>query len=648
MKIESTQINAFGNLENKQIDLSENINIIKGNNESGKSTFLKFIVDMFYGISKNKRGKEFSDYDRYKPWNSEEFSGKITYTLDNGKKYEVFRDFNKKNPKIYNEVGEDISKEFTIDKTNGSKFFVEQTKIEEDTFLSTFVSCQTEVKLEKQEQNILVQKLANLAGTGEDNVSYKKALEKLNKRQIEEIGTLRTTGRPMNIVKEEQFSLQDEIGELEEYKEERYAIEENKNNLEAKIQENEKKLEILKQINKIYEDKKLEEQKLEINQNLIKSYEEKVEKIKEEKDGIETKYKEITNIINEKAEKEAKENKKSLNVKKIGTVILFVISIIIGIIFIKNTLVSVIAFVIGTISLITLIELLINKKKDNEFPKEESEQQIKIKERLQLAKNEMDKMQAQIEMLNKSKEEKFAEIEKQKQEINTNIQEKMNKLKEEHKLENIEFNCDISNKIENMKEELNKNKLELHSLELDKNNIMPKLEKLASMEEQLQELNEKEAMLNKQNSAIELAKEVLEIAYTKMKENVTPKFTENLSKNIEKISNGKYKKVKINDEEGIIVEKQNGEYISAEKLSVGTIEQLYLSLRFGAIKELSEESMPIILDEAFAYYDEERLKNILTYISKEYGNNQIIIFTCTNREVEVLDKENIKYNLVNL
>ena len=58
MKIENAQINAFGNLESKQIDLSENINIIKGNNESGKSTFLKFIVDMFYGISKNKRRKE--------------------------------------------------------------------------------------------------------------------------------------------------------------------------------------------------------------------------------------------------------------------------------------------------------------------------------------------------------------------------------------------------------------------------------------------------------------------------------------------------------------------------------------------------------------------------------------------------------------
>ena len=307
MKIKNAQINAFGNLENKQIDLSENINIIKGNNESGKSTFLKFIVDMFYGISKNKRGKEFSDYDRYKPWNSEEFSGKITYILDDGKKYEVFRDFNKKNPKIYNEAGEDISKEFTIDKTNGNKFFVEQTKIEEDTFLSTFASYQNEVQLEKQEQNVLVQKLANLAGTGEDNVSYKKALEKLNKKQIEEIGTLRTTGRPMNVVKENQFKLQDEIGELEEYKQEKYNIEERKNNLNKKIQENQQELEELKKVNKIYEEQVLEKQKLELNQNLVKSYEEKIKSLEEQSDAIEAKNEGMLSFIKESKKREIKE-----------------------------------------------------------------------------------------------------------------------------------------------------------------------------------------------------------------------------------------------------------------------------------------------------------------------------------------------------
>lgn len=65
-------------------------------------------------------------------------------------------------------------------------------------------------------------------------------------------------------------------------------------------------------------------------------------------------------------------------------------------------------------------------------------------------------------------------------------------------------------------------------------------------------------------------------------------------------------------------------------------------------KELCKESMPIILDEAFAYYDEERLENILKYLDAECKDNQIIIFTCTNREKQILDKENINYNLISL
>ncbi len=647
MKIEKVQINAFGNLENKQIELDENINIIKGKNESGKSTFLKFIVDMFYGISKNKRGKEFSDYDRYKPWNNEEFSGKITYKLDNGKKYEVFRDFNKKNPKIYNEEGEDISKEYTIDKVVGSKFFTEQTKIEENTFLSTFAACQTEVKLEKQEQNVLVQKLANLAGTGEDNVSYKKALEKLNKKQVEEIGTLRTTGRPMNLVKEEQFKLQDEIGELETYKEERYIIDENKNTLERKVQENEQELEILKQIKRLYENRKIEEQKLEIQQTLINSDEEKIQKLESEKKEIELECQEIENNINKKSENKAGKKQKT-KIKNIIMLLIFIIGIALGISCMQKIVVVIIAFSIAAVMAGLLIMSAIKSKKENKKIQEINEQKKLAEKQLELSKNEIEKLNAQIEMLNKTKEEKIIEIQNQKQKINIKLQEKLQEIENEYKISNIQVDSNISYKIENLQEELNKNKLALHKLELDKNSIMPKLEKLASMEEQLQELNEKEIMLKNENEAIELAKEVLETAYIKMKENVTPKFTENLSKNIEKISNGKYQKVKINDEEGIIVEKQNGEYVSAEKLSVGTIEQLYLSLRFGAISELSEESMPIILDEAFAYYDEERLKNILTYINKEYKNNQIIIFTCTNREIEILDKEEIKYNLVEM
>ena len=63
---------------------------------------------------------------------------------------------------------------------------------------------------------------------------------------------------------------------------------------------------------------------------------------------------------------------------------------------------------------------------------------------------------------------------------------------------------------------------------------------------------------------------------------------------------------------------------------------------------ISEEKMPIILDEAFAYYDNERLKNILLYLAKEFYDRQIIIFTCTDREKNILNQENINYNFIEI
>ena len=115
----------------------------------------------------------------------------------------------------------------------------------------------------------------------------------------------------------------------------------------------------------------------------------------------------------------------------------------------------------------------------------------------------------------------------------------------------------------------------------------------------------------KKNNAMIVVKQALESAYEKMKNTVTPKFTNNLSENISRISNGKYNKVAINDENGLMVELNSGEYVSAERLSLGTIDQLYLSLRLSMSNDISPENMPIILDEAFAFYDDDRLENLL-------------------------------------
>ncbi len=74
-----------------------------------------------------------------------------------------------------------------------------------------------------------------------------------------------------------------------------------------------------------------------------------------------------------------------------------------------------------------------------------------------------------------------------------------------------------------------------------------------------------------------------------MKNEITPKFTKNLSNIVDKISSGKYNKIKFVDGEGLIVELENGEYVNANKLSIGTIDELYLSLRLSAMKKLLEK-----------------------------------------------------------
>ena len=100
-----------------------------------------------------------------------------------------------------------------------------------------------------------------------------------------------------------------------------------------------------------------------------------------------------------------------------------------------------------------------------------------------------------------------------------------------------------------------------------------------------------------------------------------------------------------NGEEHVLTlgELQDGNYKNCNSLSIGTIDQMYLALRLSALEEITKEKIPILLDEAFCYYDEKRLENILKILYNNY-DNQIIIFTCTKREKEILDKMKVKYN----
>lgn len=654
MKINKIKINSYGKLKEKEIKLKDGINIIYGKNESGKSTLLNFIVNSFYGISKNKKGKEYSDVEKYTPWLGEEFSGKLEYELNNKNKYEIYRDFKKKNPKIFNENMEDISKEFNIDKSKGNEFFYEQTKVDKELFLSTVVVGQQEVKLGKQEQNILVQKIANLVGTGDDNVSYKRAMDRINRRLLDEIGTQRSREKPINIINKKIEDLEQKKQELEKYEDIKYEIEENKNKLEEEISDLNNKNNLLKEIKIINEKEKIEKEKIKIKENIKKENIEKIKLIKEKINKIKNENKNIFEINNEKTKNNKKINneKNKLN-KKIIIVFIFLLIInFLQFIFIKNKLINYIFLL--TVPM-TLIYFIISKNKLNKKIKKQKnidENNLKNIEKINL---EINNLNNEINLLEKNNNNLEKEINNLKSNLNLKINLEKEKIKNKYlnkieKSEIINFiNLEnINYEIEKLQNEINNKKIRSHTLKLDKKNIEPKLDNLSKIEEELVNNNERMSTLNKLNLSFELAKEILAESYEEMRNTVTPKFTQELSKNISEITEKKYSKIMFNDEQGLIVELESGNYVPASKLSIGTIDQLYLSLRLSMIDELSEENLPIILDEAFAYYDTERLTNILKYLDEKYKTHQIILFTCTNREKEILEKIKVPYNLIEL
>lgn len=623
MKINNLKINGFGKIKDKEIYLGDGINVIFGKNEAGKSSILKFITSMLYGASKNKNGKEISDFDRFKPWKSDEFSGKIKYTLDIGRTYEVYREFKKKNPVIFDESMTDISKQFTVTK-NGIEFFYDQTGIDEETFYNTAITEQEGIRLSKSSQNSIIQKISNLISSGDDNISYKKSIDKITKSQNEKIGSDRTAQRPINVLDVKIRNLMEKKRNLEASKEKTEGGFSGKDSLEIELESETLKKEMLKDIQSRLNNTRIRTAEINFGKNLEEEYEAKIRELN-------------TKIANEKYEKQ----------KEKGLVKYFVILAIICVL-------TLIAFVATDSTILKWLFMIL-------FLASGLLTAFKVREKNSIntkeLRSEREKILSEIEILRENiknkkdetseKEEKYSqELENDKNYIRNKYNSKLdygyidtwlNKSYEE-----------IVKEIDNKDNRIQTIKFKIHSMEIDMKMLQEKLEDLASIEEDLEAAEEEREELLKLNNLYEISKECLEEAYDDVKSNISPKFIQNLCNIIDKISGSRYKNIYFKDDEGLKVEIDNGNFVPASRLSVGTIDQMYLSLRLSALEEISKEKLPIILDEAFAYFDNERLKSMLRYLELNYNDNQIILFTCSNREKEALDELGIRYNLINL
>ena len=106
-----------------------------------------------------------------------------------------------------------------------------------------------------------------------------------------------------------------------------------------------------------------------------------------------------------------------------------------------------------------------------------------------------------------------------------------------------------------------------------------------------------------------------------------------------KITGGRYTRIyfPLNSSE-IYVEDREGHHKSVSELSRGTAEQLYLSLRFGFIREFGRhsESLPVVFDDVLVNFDPERCKSTCEAIKDLVSGNQVFYFTCHPETVQML------------
>lgn len=632
MKIKHLRVNGFGKLKDKEIDFKDGINVIYGENEAGKSTLLKFISCMFYGTSRNKNGRSISDFDRFKPWKTEEYSGTVDYKLDSREEYSVYREFKRKNPTVYNSEKEDITKNFKEDRT-GVDFFTEQTGIDEKTYFNTAISEQTELALSLSNQNSLIQRISNFVLAGNDNISYQKSMLQITKLQNENVGTERTSLKPLNFVNTRIESAMSRKKELDELKNNCKDDSLENEKLSFKLKSNEKKLSFLKKVKEFHENNRLKMAEINFNKNVAIEDDERIKELIDKLENLEN-----DEIL-----------KKKLNKTPYIVLIAFLIIIAIAVFAIFNKAIGFIPsiFASGFFLVLASVVAIVMIVKSNKLKNNEAKELLSKKSKLKF----------ELDNLKEKNRKKESEIKNKNQKIELEIDTEKDSLINEY-LKVLDINFidevlsktyeDVLSQIEIFEKKISNIKLDIKELEITKKAYNSKLEELARIEEELNSAQEEKEELLSLNKSYNIAKECLELAYEETKKNISPKFTKNLCDIISKISCGKYNNVALNDEDGIIVELENGSYVPIERLSIGTIDQMYLSLRLSGIKEISNESMPIILDEAFAYFDNTRLENMIKYLEENYKDNQILIFTCSNREKDILNKLNIEYNLINL
>ena len=148
--------------------------------------------------------------------------------------------------------------------------------------------------------------------------------------------------------------------------------------------------------------------------------------------------------------------------------------------------------------------------------------------------------------------------------------------------------------------------------------------------------------------AIDLAQETMADLSSSIRDSFGLYLNKEASQYITGITGGIYDSMSIDENLNVFLNTKT-KLVPLENVSSGTMDQVYLALRLAAAKLLqgSGSGFPLIFDDSFTQYDDERLKTALEWLASAYGD-QIIIFTCHRREPQMLRARQVEFQLIEM
>lgn len=168
---------------------------------------------------------------------------------------------------------------------------------------------------------------------------------------------------------------------------------------------------------------------------------------------------------------------------------------------------------------------------------------------------------------------------------------------------------------------------------------MEQLGSEAELVEKKQALMQRLDTLNERREALALARQTLAQANAALAERFSPRLVREASAVFSELTGGRYARVQISRQMELEAGQPDAVMHRARLLSGGTADELYLSVRLAVCRLLLSEDAPIVLDDALAMFDDDRLRLALRLLRREAANRQILLFTCQSREKRCLSAD---------